>query len=336
MEGFSMTHSEEERIRNQDILMNNLSQSISVVLNKFNGIVDNIILVGDNNSWRKKIKIPDFLDSVTYKGNRNFDKEIDFGLIFGTLNKLIENAKHEGITISKYDDIEGDDWAWYWSNKLLSDGINSIIWTTDNDIKQLIKYDNGHWIAWYNSKELFFHSDMDKKIDDLDFFMNIKEDFGPLYKSIVISKRFRVLYKNPDIIVMEKIICGDSGDNIFPIFTRKSTSGRSMRYTEKDLHKVLNKHNITKLSDFFNNFDIIYKDVENNGKFKNLNKENCKQHFAYNTKLVWLNESQIPSILQEKMILSNYKEYDISNIKNNYKILSKPSDEEMENLFNTL
>ena len=47
---------------------------------------------------------------------------------------------------------------------------------------------------------------------------------------------------------------------------------------------------------------------------------------VYNTKLVWLNESMIPDTVIQQMNNCEYKRYDISNIKHNYKLLLEEDD----------
>ena len=48
-----------------------MAKSIGIILNKFKEI-DNVVLVADGGSWRKKLAIPKILlsEETTYKGNR--------------------------------------------------------------------------------------------------------------------------------------------------------------------------------------------------------------------------------------------------------------------------
>ena len=137
----------------QETLRGRLAEGIVTVLNRLTG-VDNIIMIADGGSWRKHLEAPQVIKDVVYKGNRVKKEETDWSRIFHTLNGFMEHAKSLGITCSQGYDIEGDDWAWYWSTRLNNEGINCIIWTSDNDLKQLVRYDGEKnvFTGWYNHK----------------------------------------------------------------------------------------------------------------------------------------------------------------------------------------
>ena len=100
-----------------------LARSICVILNRF-PMIDNVVFVADGGYWRKQLPIPNQLQDTTYKGNRVQDSEIDWQYVYGALNRILKNIKNQDITVSQYNQIEGDDWIWYWSRRLNSDGIN--------------------------------------------------------------------------------------------------------------------------------------------------------------------------------------------------------------------
>ena len=115
-------------------------KSMEIVLRQFPSI-DNIIFVSDGGSWRNKIKVPKFLEEagIEYKGNREKSDEINWELIFDEFEKFISVLSSTGITVSRENGIEGDDWCWYWSTKLNEENTNCIIWTKDKDLTQLVK-----------------------------------------------------------------------------------------------------------------------------------------------------------------------------------------------------
>ena len=112
-------------------------RSINIVLKQFTEI-DNIIFVSDGGSWRNKLPIPDFLEEE-YKGNRIKDESINWDMIFDAYEDFASKLRAAGITVCKEPNLEGDDWMWYWSEKLNSEGTNVIIWSRDKDLTQLIK-----------------------------------------------------------------------------------------------------------------------------------------------------------------------------------------------------
>ena len=91
-------------------------KSMEIVLRQFPSI-DNIIFVSDGGSWRNKIQVPKFLEEagIEYKGNREKSDEINWELIFDEFEKFISVLSSTGITVSRENGIEGDDWCWYWS-----------------------------------------------------------------------------------------------------------------------------------------------------------------------------------------------------------------------------
>ena len=140
MKNFEMGLPNISKEQSKDELKELLARSICVILNRF-PCIDNIVVVADGGSWRKQLPIPSQLVDTTYKGNRTQDSKIDWQYVYGALNDVLKNLKSVGITVSQYNQIEGDDWIWYWSRRLNSDNINCLIWSSDNDLKQLIQID---------------------------------------------------------------------------------------------------------------------------------------------------------------------------------------------------
>ena len=136
-----------------------LIKSINVVLRTFTDI-DNVIFVADGGSWRNSIEIPDYLykektsedQSVEYKGNRVKSSDINWDLLFESYGDFITTLQSCGITACQEQGVEGDDWCYHWSTYLNSQGTNCIIWTKDNDLKQLVNIDsNKCFTAWWNN-----------------------------------------------------------------------------------------------------------------------------------------------------------------------------------------
>ena len=173
-----------------------MAKSISVVLNRF-PVIDNIILVTDGGSWRKQLPVPEVIENVTYKGNRTTAKELDWKYIYGALTELSEQCKNLGVTVSNHSSIEGDDWIWYWSRRLNAEGTSCIIWSSDNDLKQLVQTDNNTlaFTAWYNDRNgvWFDMSNKQEFEDDLDY---LEDYVGALiiirYYEILISSIFQL------------------------------------------------------------------------------------------------------------------------------------------------
>lgn len=301
-----------------------IAKSINFTLNKFKGVVDNIVIVTDGGSWRKKIERPDNQD-VKYKGNRILNVNIDWKYIFSALDNIRNRANNVGITAVNADDIEGDDWIWWWTVHCNSNLTNALIWTSDADLKQLIKNNiNGTFTAWYNDRSgLFIHNSYIPPVNDIDFFISDYKVNSDLSRLMNICAK--VEYINPEDIVMEKIICGDKSDNIHPIITTKK-GNKTYGVTSSDWIKIREKLKINTLAEFFKNKNNIVHSCLALKKFNSISKShellvNTLKLFDYNTKLVWLSHSSIPSDIIEVMRDHQYKKIDIGLLLNNYSIL---------------
>ena len=338
---------EEAKKQAQTELEDLLAKSICVILNKLPSI-DNLVIVADGGSWRKQLPIPSCIEGTTYKGNRTKTDETDWNYIYKALSNVLDKAKEENITVSQYNNIEGDDWVWYWSSRLNNEGTNCVIWTSDNDLKQLVQIDEktNAFTAWYNDKNGLWLPEM---IDDRDrwitcsnddcinFFMNAQY-YSPVLESIKI-KINSINYINPDSIVMSKVICGDAGDNILPI-ARYNKNDRTYRITENDWSGILENGTIqaTNINEFIEHRNGIVSSIINHKKFKQykLPTYNIEEQFDYNVKLVWLNEAVIPDTIIQFMNQQEYKQYDVSYIKSNYKVLTNGLEDYMKNLFENI
>lgn len=338
---FNKENTEEDKLNGTAQLKDLICQSINIIINRFSGVIDNIILVKDGGSWRKEIEKPNFLQEK-YKGNREKSVEYDWSYIFKALDEVIDRAAEIGITACKAHNIEGDDWIYYWSKTLNKKGINCIIWSSDADLKQLIQVDSGAFTVWFNESGrggmpgLFVHKDLDdSKKDVIDLFMDSYKSNKNLDE--LCTRVSTVTYINPDEIVENKIICGDTSDNIKSIIRIKKNN-KTYNVSENEWKKQKEKLNISSLKDFFDRKDVICEVLSKLKKYDGCNKEQVKEMFDYNKKLVWLNEKIIPKKIIDIMASSEYKKFDLSYIRNNYKVLSNTKEEEkkIEDIFDNI
>ena len=334
--GFEHDMPEVAKERARDELHELMAKSISIVLNRFS-IIDNIVLVTDGGSWRKQLPVPKAIENVTYKGNRSSAKELDWKYIYGALTDLSEQCKKLGVTVANHSSIEGDDWVWYWSRRLNAEGTSCIIWSSDNDLKQLVQNDASTmaFTAWYNDKNgIWLESSMnDEIIDELDFFMSPIKVKSPVLESLVqLSKS--TSYINPDDIVMEKIICGDAGDNIKSI--AKVVSGsKTYKVSVKMWNEIKSGLGITSLTEFFEQKNRIIASITALKKFISCNVNDIDEMFDYNIKLVWLNEDIIPETIIMYMNQLEYNVTDINYIRSNFKTMCKKNNS-IEDIFESI
>jgi 5'-3' exonuclease len=278
-------------------------RSINIVLKQFTDI-DNIIFVSDGGSWRNKIPIPSFLQEE-YKGTRHPDESINWEMIFDSYEDFIAKLRASGITVCKEPNLEGDDWIWYWSDKLNSEGTNVMIWSRDKDLTQLVKIDKDccFTICWSkDSGVITVHRDE----EEMDFFFNEAYSVNEqLYHSILDkAKDFKEI--NPHQVVVDKIIRGDAGDNVLPIIVKKSKTDKVFRVSQKDIDINLDYNDYEEYEAYIINLlnQKSYKDKVD----KPL--EQIIEHFEYNRRLVALQRDSYPPEILE--IFDEYKTYNIS------------------------
>lgn len=332
---FDINLSDSEKLNSQKQLEDLLAKSVNIMLNRFD-IIDNIIFVEDGGSWRKSIPCP-IDEDIFYKGNRKQNEDLDWGYIYNALNNVLDNAKKQGITVSQYNQVEGDDWIWYWTKRLNEDGINCMIWSSDNDLKQLIQidYKTNAFTAWYNDKSgLWLPKDIDDEFEDVGFFL--KPHYFSEVLEIIKRQSKSINYINPSHIIMEKIICGDAGDNIKSIF-RYSKNNRIYRVTEKDWNDIRLGKSIDNMEDFMVQKQYIISQILNHKKYKSYQpiKENISNMLNHNTKLVWLSDEVIPDTIIQLMNQQEYKNYDVDYMRKNYKVLLDENND-IQELFDSI
>ena len=269
-------------------------KSMEIVLRQFPSI-DNIIFVSDGGSWRNKIQVPKFLEEagIEYKGNREKSDEINWELIFDEFEKFISVLSSTGITVSRENGIEGDDWCWYWSTKLNEENTNCIIWTKDKDLTQLVKTNSDNcFTVWWNKESGLLSEN--KPDEELNFLFNFKYDENELIFKELIKNAKNDSCINPKHIILDKIIRGDLGDNIIPILYRKSKT-KQFRVASKDIPENLNIHNETEIRQYIHN--LLNSKTYLNKVEKD--EEDIVQHFIYNVKLVELNKTNYPDNILE-------------------------------------
>lgn len=293
-------------------------KSINVVLRTFPSI-DNIIFVSDRGSWRNELEIPSFIIEE-YKGNRELDPSVNWKAIFESYEEFINLLAEQGITTCQVPGIEGDDWCWYWSTKLNEEGTNCIIWSMDKDLTQLVKTnkDTGIFTICWNKNITTVENGDYSEHGDLDFFFgDLSKENNQKYLHEIISKSTKTIKINPKSVVIDKIIRGDKGDNIFPIILRKSktNTNKLFRVSAKDINENLNIHDEKEVKEYIDN--IIYSNNYVNRVVKKVGdtyepktSDEILEHFKYNVKLVTLEKESYPQKVLDMM--NSYTGYTVS------------------------
>lgn len=294
-------------------------KSINVVLRTFPSI-DNIIFVSDGGSWRQKIPMPSFMIEE-YKGNRELDPTVNWDMIFQHYEEFVKLLEDAGITACRVQGVEGDDWCWYWSTKLNAEGTNCIIWSMDKDLTQLVKtnHETGVFTVCWNKTYTSVEQGDYSENSDLDFFFgDLNKENNDKYLHEIISKSTKVNQINPKEVIIDKIIRGDKGDNIFPIITRKSAKGTTdklFRVSSKDVNINLDIHNENEVKQYISDL-LLSKNYSGRvvkcvgDKYEEKTASEILEHFNYNVKLVTLEKESYPEDVLESM--NSYTGYNIN------------------------
>ena len=318
-------------------LYDRMARSIHMILNRFKEI-DNIIFITDGGSWRKQLPIPSQLQNITYKGNREEEVGISWNHVFKALNKLSKRCKEVGITTCTQSNIEGDDWAWYWSRRLNAEGTSCIIWTSDHDLMQLVQNKGGIFTAWYNDLAgLTLHESLEIKNpdpDDLDFFMQPVIYKNPIIEGLEKRSGKKVNYIDPNAIINSKVICGDSGDNIKSV-VRVVKSGRNYGVGPKDWEGVAHTLHIHTIQELISHKQDIARELLKLNKFRGygVTPEQVLEMIDYNIKLVWLNEEVIPETILSVMNTHEYNQMDIDYLRGSYTVLLDDHERHIQEIF---
>lgn len=286
-------------------------KSINVVLRTF-PMIDNIIFCADGGSWRSKLEIPECLhhdtegNLVEYKGTRQYSDTINWEYIFSEYESFISLLQRNGITACREKDIEGDDWIYYWSKKLNAEGTNCIIWTKDNDLKQLIQTtDNKYFTIWWNKDTGLFTNFSENNDDDFNFLFNYSvTDNEKIFESIK-EKSVNITNINPKTIVIDKILKGDQSDNILPVILRKSKT-RNYKISQKDIDYNLNYNDDNEVLNYLSNLLSLKKYSSKIDKTL----DEIFEHFKYNRQLVALQDSSYPKEIKD--VFNEYSTYNIN------------------------
>jgi hypothetical protein len=315
-----------------------VAQSINKIISYWGSHIDNIMMVQDGGSWRRKLPKPSIIHEE-YKGNRMASEDVAWDYVWDALKTICQNFKTNNITCVTEKLIEGDDWCWYWSKYLNHVGTNCIIWSTDADLKQLIQQDptTGAWTVWFNDKSgLFLPESMQKT--DMDILMNF-DTVDPSINEIC-RRTGKYTYINPDDIIMSKVVCGDHGDNIKALIRVSHVTKKGKTITnnvsEKEWSKIKNELNIHSIEDFKRNKVQIIKALRAIPRLHDCpyTMDNLLEMFDYNMNLVRLDKEQIPREYQLAMNKhkNEYMITDLDFLRNNYKVLATHT-EPVEQLF---
>jgi len=293
------------------IYMRKLATDLTSFLRRFKGVYASVVLCVDSKSWRKTETA---LVAADYKGTRKIREEINYP-VYNQVNAEFEAMLAEsGVTISKQKGCEADDLIRAWVEYFKANGSNSIVWSADNDLFQLIyKNDESFNVQYYQppmqrnsiaANQEFFDwlDDKDSASNDMsaeDILFNMtevtKDSFNGTFKGIMNKTGLKDKLVDPDYVVFGKIIRGDKGDNIATI---KRGIGKvaleslwESKYSNFKQNDSLNEINRLALID----------NLVEMGKIKNDEAELCAAKLEQNVTMVLLHSDVTPDWVEANM-----------------------------------
>lgn len=306
----------------------------------------------DSRSWRKK-----YLEE--YKATRVQEREVDktnwskFYELLELYGKYIE--ENFNVYNFKINNSETDDNIYLWSKYLLGKGESMVFISTDKDLYQIVEDTGSAFTTMYNN-----HSQSQKLIlpNNFSFNRNVKNntksnnssmdifdvnfmfedmrlnDYETL-ENIYKDKNLKLEYPDINKLFLEKILLGDSSDNIIFLFKNNKNEDikltrRHTNYIYKELQNGLfnfNEQNIFELleSDIFINkiFELLSK------KVPDINKEDFDKKIQLKKKLILINETNIPEQIQ-----NDFKEIDKQIYTNTRNLLQSSPSEAVKAILN--
>lgn len=301
----------------KQVILWKLSLDFSAEIRRFSPVIDKIIYTVDQNSWRKTYE-----SDVLYKGNRVQSTDVDWTMVFSVHDEFVQGLKSMGITITKLNGAEGDDGIFAWTSYLNSLDKSTIIVSGDNDLLQLVYRKDDVNTLYYNKFDKKLHSPIgfskwlnitssDDVVDMFNMstknFSDVKEDLN----KIIAKEKIKIEEINPIEFVFAKILKGDDGDNVTPLYVKiKETKGGPKRFkvTDKHCSEILDTYKkeylLVKDSHFFEDehIEMICTIAKSVIKIDDKTVEELIQKWKMNRDLMLLHKNCLPSKVYDSLL----------------------------------
>lgn len=302
----------------------------------FDGLFDQVVWTIDKKSWRKT-----YFPESEYKANRVVDETINWENVSAIRDEFLDIMKQNGVCVSVVEGAEGDDLICEWSKYLQSKRKPSIILSGDNDLNQLVYFDNISYCIQYSpiTSKLYGAPGFgdwlssavndEKNIDIFNITRPSKTADKILLHDIVRQKKLTVVEVNTLEFIFKKVLTGDAGDNVKPAFnyTKPNKSGKVINHGISDgkAEKIVEEYKSNeelKIEDLYGNeyteelAKITYKIMKAEGIMP---VHKIAQNIKMNAILVALNNLSIPKQVVESIkadIISNEDNRHNLNFKN--------------------
>ena len=327
-------------------LMRKLAIDLASEVRKMRGFIDKVVVAVDARSWRK-----DLFPAAEYKGTRKADSSIDWNAVYNVYEEFQNILQKHGVVVHKIEGAEADDVLFGWSTLLINRGRNSIIWTGDKDLIQLVNYSkaNDSYALWYSpvQKSLYCFKDFinvlntsettntDDLLFNLSTYSGVREEYKLAIKDWIQSNKVKLTEVNCDEFMFNKLLIGDKSDNIpSVVLWQKEMKGGKLRtysITDKLADKIFQQYNKENdqfvIDQLFNKdeieklADVVYRVIGKSSVAQ------IKNNISQNMSLMMLHTKVIPDAIQNEIYSSVESELkvlegtDLSQLTNKEKIL---------------
>jgi 5'-3' exonuclease len=330
--------------KDMETFMRKLATDFAYETRKFEGLIDRIIFTLDSRSWRK-----DFHPQADYKGNRKADSKINWENFSKITSEFESLLQKKGVLLHKVQGAEGDDLMYAWNTHCTAKGKSVILFTGDKDMIQLVNRNDStkaHTILYSPvQKKLYTYQGFTEwmaetpQSENVDIFTNnvsLESISKNLFAELLKTKKMSIIEVNPDDIAFKKVLTGDSGDNVAPIYyytkTLKNGQQRTYGVSDKKAQAILDefreKHgNVNPMYFFTNDYVVDVAQISSRVlKAKHMTIDQLIKNIKLNANLVLLNSKTIPESILEEMLrtvelLNKQNNLEVNNLTTMNKIL---------------
>jgi hypothetical protein len=277
---------------------------------------DNVYFASDSreSNWRKLVY-------KEYKGKRK-KVDIDWEFVFKTYDEFKERlALRNNVKLLEYSGLEGDDFIAYIVKKSNKEGFSNIIIASDGDLQQLLTFDlnknyiNIQWNYRFSDQRLYLPKNYQLFLDKLNnsenndiFSLDNDTEFYQFIVSLI--QKTKIADVIQEQIIFEKIVQGDTSDNIISIIKIKNgvydEKGRGIgKEGAKSVYKLYKEIHpepiVIESDDFIKKLvDVViyYKKIKNPPLEL---KEKVKENIIFNRMLITLDTQYMPEQIFESL-----------------------------------
>ena len=312
----------------QEIFIRKVAMDFVSVIKTFDGC-SNVIFTKDGKSWRKaKYKY--------YKANRTQSDDLNREVFYEMRDELMGIIAESGVVISTLEKAEGDDLMYLWSDYSLKNNVAcNVVVTADADLTQIVSKTNTAFTVIYNSNSKLVKivaplgfSDWSNSYEpplssifDVDKTANIEKSGFSIIKTL--GKQIPVEELDPNKVVLEKILCGDKGDNIGSVYSWTNAKNNTQRITPRHVQPIydylIHKYGSVNILDILSDTKVknnIRLTLEELTKIK-IGTEQFAKQLDENIDLVYLHKNIIPSSIiddfneiADRILTSKTKSFD--------------------------